>query len=144
MGKADAIDCSKDVPLTQQSAKEECDINFIVERAKRGADLSQLARGVPQYGDFTSIPTDLRECLVIVQKANNAFMQLDAQVRKRFENDPAQMIDFLNDPNNRDEAVKLGLVVAPKEPPAPSPELETLKSIEKSLKSSKKAKADEE
>jgi len=120
MGKF-PIDCSKDVPLTQQSAKEECDINFIVERAKRGADLSQLVRNaVPKYGDFTSIPTDLRDCLNIVSRANALFMSMDAQVRRRFDNDPAKMLDFLNDPANRKEAVDLGLVDAPAELAAPA------------------------
>lgn len=119
MGLKDKIDCSKDVMLTQQSSKDECDINMIVERAKRGADITHLTTRVPQYGDFTQIPTDLRECLVMVQKANEAFMTLDPFVRRRFENDPAVMLDFLNDPKNRDEAISLGLVAIPKviEPP---------------------------
>lgn len=116
MAKDDGIDCSKDVCRTQQSAKEECDINYIVERAKRGADLSQLTRNTaPMYGDFSSIPTDLRECLVIVRRADELFMTLDAHVRRRFDNDPAKMLDFLNDPKNRSEAVELGLVNPPKE-----------------------------
>lgn len=102
--------------LTQQSGKDECDINFIVERAKRGAALPVNPRE-PFYGDFTQVPTDLRECLVEVKKAESAFMSLDAQVRRRFENDPAQLLDFLNDPNNRAEAISLGLVKAPVVPP---------------------------
>ena len=94
--------------LTQQNAKDECDINIIVEKAKRGADLSQLERR-PIYGDFTNLP-DYRTALIMVNQARDAFMALDANVRKRFGNDPAMMLDFLNDPNNREEAVKLGLV----------------------------------
>lgn len=142
MGKS-AIDVNFEVSRTQQSGKDECDINFIVERAKRGADLSQLQRGVPQYGDFTSIPTDLRECLMIVKKADEAFMSLDARVRQRFENDPAKMVDFLLDEKNREEAISLGLVKAPVAPKVDET-VETLKSIDKSLKSRSKAKADEE
>lgn len=113
MGKLDAIDCSKDVSLTQQSSKDETDINVIIERAKRGAEVSHINPREPMYGDFTVVPRDLREALAMVKKAEEAFMSLDAVVRKRFENDAALMIDFLNDPGNRDEAVKLGLVVAP-------------------------------
>lgn len=116
MGKLDKIDCSKDVKLTQQSAKDECDINLIVERAKRGAEISHVNERVPQYGDFTQIPTDLRECLMQVKKAETAFMSLDAHVRARFQNDPVLLLDFLNDPKNRVEAVELGLVEAPKLP----------------------------
>lgn len=147
MGKLDAIDCSKDVSLTQQSGAEECDINFIVERAKRGAALDVNPKP-PMYGDFTSLPTDLRDCLAIVKKADEAFMTLDAQVRKRFENDPSQMMDFLKDPKNRDEAIKLGLVKAPVVPPVDE-SLETLRSIDSSLKANSglkksRAKPDDE
>lgn len=127
MGKADKIDCSKDVKLTQQSAKDECDINLIIERAKRGADIAHVTDRTPQYGDFTEIPTDLRECLIAVKKADEAFMSLDAQVRRRFDNDPVLLLDFLHDPKNREEAISLGLVAPPPvkavesvvEPPAP-------------------------
>lgn len=112
MGLKDKIDCSKDEVLTQQSAKDECDINKIVERAKRGAEIPFRDRE-PIYGDFTQIPTDLRQCLVEVKKAETAFMSLDAHVRARFSNDPVLLLDFLNNPQNRDEAIKLGLVAAP-------------------------------
>lgn len=145
MGKADKIDCSKDEKLTQQSAKEECDINVIVERAKRGADVGKMMNGrQPMYGDFTQIPTDLRECMVTVTKARDAFMTLDAGIRFRFQNDPALMIDFLNDPNNREEAIKLGLVEAPKEPevkPKVEPVVESVDSPKADVSGSKKAKA---
>lgn len=122
MGKLDKIDCSKDEVLTQQSGKDECDINVIVERAKRGAQLP-ISDRTPMYGDFTQLPTDLRDCLNVVRKADEAFMSLDAHVRRRFDNDPAKLMDFLNDPANRAEAVELGLVVAPP-PPSPSPSVE--------------------
>lgn len=139
MGKADAIDCSKDVSLTQQSGKDECDINLIVERAKRGADIANLNPHPPMYGDFTSLPKDLRECLVTVRKAEEAFMTLDAVVRRRFENDPSQMMDFLNDPKNRDEAISLGLVKAPVEPVV-DPVVREISGLRKDLKESSGAK----
>lgn len=107
----DGIDCSKDEVFTQQSGAQECDINYIMDRALKGADVSSLRNPrSPQYGDFTQIPTDLRECLEVVRKADQAFMSLDAHVRKRFDNDPAKLMDFLHDPANRDEAVTLGLI----------------------------------
>lgn len=113
MGKGPKIDCSKDKPLTQQSAKDECDINVIIDRIKRGADIPSTQPNPPRYGDFSSVPTDLRECLNVVRQADELFMTLDAKVRRRFDNDPAKMLDFLNDEKNRQEAVDLGLVYAP-------------------------------
>lgn len=105
----DAIVCL-DESLTKQSFAEECDINEILRRAANGQDLSAtLNTRVAQYGDFTNIP-DFRESLDLVNRANAAFMQFDWQLRERFANDPARLMDFLNDDKNLDEAVKLGIV----------------------------------
>lgn len=120
---------------TVQAPANEVDINVLVARAKAGEDLSGFVR-VGQYRDMTQVPTDLREALAIVQRASDLFMSLDAHVRERFQNDPAKMIDFLHHPENRDEAIKLGLVEAPEVDNT----LETLKSIDQSLKASSDAK----
>lgn len=121
MGKGPRVDTSKDDPITQQSGREDADINVIVERAKRGA-VPPVGRNLaPMYGDFTEVPTDLRDCLNMVKLANDLFMSLDPVVRRRFDNDPAKMLDFLNDPSNREEAVKLGLVKGPEVPPVVTP-----------------------
>lgn len=120
MGKGPRVDCSKDVPITQQSGRDDADINVIVDRVGRGA-LPPIGRQLPpMYGDFTEVPTDLREALVLIKRAETLFMSLDPFVRRRFENDPMQMLDFLNDSKNRDEAIKLGLVKAPEEPVVPA------------------------
>jgi phage internal scaffolding protein len=42
--------------------------------------------------------------------AEDEFDALPAQIRARFENEPANLIDFLSNEQNRDEAEKLGLV----------------------------------
>lgn len=119
MGKGPRVDTSKDDPITQQSEKDDADINVIVERAKRGA-VPPVGRNVPpMYGDFADIPTDLRDCLNMAKRAEDLFMSLDPNVRRRFNNDPVEMLDFLNDPKNRDEAYRLGLVVKPVLPGVP-------------------------
>lgn len=135
MGVKDKIHFPVGEIAAQQSGAQECDINYIVERAKRGSDVSHLNTRTAQYGDFTEVPTDLRECLVKVRKADEAFMSLDAHVRKRFDNDPAKLLDFLNDSKNRDEAISLGLVTAP---PAPvvDPVHEEIKGLRQDLKDS--------
>lgn len=106
--------------MTKQSFKEELDINKIIERAKAGQDISAAFRErVAKYGDFSAVPT-YQEALNIVNHANDSFMLLDASIRERFSNDPAEMIEFLQDSRNYDEAVRLGLVV-PKEPVVEAP-----------------------
>jgi phage internal scaffolding protein len=47
--------------------------------------------------------------------AEDEFMRLPADLRARFENDPAQLIEFLENLENKDEAIKLGLVNPPVE-----------------------------
>lgn len=121
---------------TVQAPAAEIDINRLVARAKAGEDLSSFVR-VGQYMDMTQVPTDLRSALAIVQRAQDLFMSLDANVRERFGNDPAKMVDFLNDDKNRDEAEKLGLVKAKEV----DPHLDELKSINQSLKASSDAKS---
>lgn len=124
-----------DKVLTQQHKANECNINTIVERARRGEMIEQLSKRKPVYGDFRNLP-DLRQAMNIVRQAENGFANLDANVRKRFGNDPVKMLDFLNDPANREEAIALGLVKAP-EPKAPD-----AGSVEAPLAGAKKAKAE--
>lgn len=103
--------------MTKQSFAEECDINEILRRAKNGQDISgSVIDRVARYGDFSNVPS-YQEALNLVKNANGMFMSLDAHVRERFNNDPVKMIAFLQNADNYDEAVKLGLVVAkPAEP----------------------------
>lgn len=125
MSKRDpnALYCD-DVSLTKQAFAEDCDINEILRRAANGQDVTNaMSQRMARYGDFTNVP-DFRESLNLVTRANAAFMELPWQLRERFANDPANMLAFLNDDRNRDEAEKLGLVVPrPAAPPAESPEV---------------------
>lgn len=63
---------------------------------------------------------DYHAQLSAVTKVRQYFEALPAKVRARFGNDPSQLLDFLGDDRNRDEAVKLGLVKAPEAPIPPS------------------------
>ena len=109
--------------LAQQSFKDECDINTILNKFAITGELPSNVR-MPQYGDFTGI-SDYQTALNAVLEADEAFMSLPASVRARFDNDAAAFVDFCSDETNRDEAVKLGLVPpreseVPPASPAPS------------------------
>lgn len=97
---------------TKQSFAKACDINTIMARARQGGIVPGRA-GQPMYGDFSKMPTDYQECLQTVINADEAFMQLPAAIRAKFANDPAFLVDWLNDPVNAQEAVSLGLMPAP-------------------------------
>lgn len=97
---------------TKQAFKQECDINHIMARFKRvqGAEFLTQYNGYVggQFGDFSQIP-DYRTALEQVRAAEGVFGALPAIVRKRFGNDPAEFLDFCQNPENESELVRLGL-----------------------------------
>lgn len=117
----------EDPSLAQQHSAEECDINYIVERFGVTGQLPENNRPMPTYGDFTGV-SDYRQALDAVTQAQEAFMSLPANVRERFDNDPALFVDFCSstDPADRSEAIELGLIAPPVKPDGviPSPEVE--------------------
>lgn len=115
--------------LTVQEQAEDADINTIVRRFGLTGQLPENV-AIPRTGDFTTI-TDYHGAMNIVAAADSAFMEMPANVRARFDNDPGKFLDFCYDPKNRDEALSLGLLrddlppsplnVPPQDlPPAPS------------------------
>lgn len=65
------------------------------------------------YGDFVT-GEDFAQMMMRVNDANEQFLNLPHQIRNRFNNDPAQMLNFLADPKNDSEAIEIGLKKAPK------------------------------
>jgi len=98
----------EDASLAQQHFKEECDINTILEKFNISGMLPEQPLS-PRYGDFTGIG-DYHTALNRVIAAQDEFEALPAQIRARFNNDPAQLIEFLDNSDNRPEAEQLGLV----------------------------------
>jgi len=98
----------EDATLTQQHFKDECDINNILRQFNITGLLPESALS-PRYGDFTGI-SDYQSALNQVIAAEAEFMALPADLRARFANDPAQLIEFLENSDNKNEAIKLGLV----------------------------------
>jgi phage internal scaffolding protein len=111
-GKIYCRTVNNDPTMTIQSEKDACDVNKIVEKCRRTGLMTNVRKDEPRYGDFSSA-VDYHDCVFRAQQAQDSFMELSASVRSRFENDPGKLIDFLADPNNREEAVKLGLVASP-------------------------------
>lgn len=107
----------EDPSLTQQQFKEDVDINVLLERFKVTGQMPQGVR-LPTYGDFSAV-TDFRSAQDAILKAKNAFMELPASVRAKFDNDPQKLLEFVSDPANKEEAIKMGLFNKPSEPAAP-------------------------
>lgn len=103
------LEC-KDPSLTQQQFKDDVDINVLLERFKITGVMPQNVV-LPTYGDFRGV-SDYRSAVDAIRKADNAFMDLPANLRQRFDNDPQKFLEFVSDDKNREEAVRLGLVKA--------------------------------
>jgi len=96
---------------TKQQFKEECDINTIMKKFEKTGLINHIKEG-GTYGDFTNV-SDYHAALNQVIEADEAFMTLPASTRKKFDNDAAKMIAFLDDSKNDEEAIKLGLKPKP-------------------------------
>jgi phage internal scaffolding protein len=98
----------EDATLAQQQFKDECDINNILRQFNITGQLPESTLS-PKYGDFSGI-SDYKTALDRVIAADEEFMNLPAALRARFDNDANNLIEFLNNDENRLEAEKLGLV----------------------------------
>lgn len=123
--------------LTHQEMKEECDINNIMAKFEKTGMLEHRNQFAGQYGDFTNAPGDYQESLNAVLDAEEMFSTIPAKTRARFGNDPGAFLDFVSDPGNADEMVKMGLATkrqledeqvletSPSKPPITPPKGET-------------------
>lgn len=107
---------------TKQSFSKAADINEIVRRYRRTGFLDGVKANPGQFVDVSKIG-DFRELVSKVRSATESFEGLPSELRSRFHNDPAELIEFISDDSNREEAVKLGLVPKPVVPEAVKPEV---------------------
>lgn len=113
---ATAVNC-KDKSLTQQQFKEATDINVLFGKYLETGELPQV-EGMA-YGDFTGI-FDFQSAMNAVRTAQESFQTLPARIKNRFDNNPQKLVEFINDPENREEAIFLKLVDAPRPPETPA------------------------
>lgn len=107
--------------FTVQSQAADADINTIVKRFGITGELPQGLRP-PTFEDFSEV-VDFHTAQQAIVEAREAFMQMPADVRARFHNDPGEFVQFCSDEANLPEMRKLGLAVpeveADDEPEAP-------------------------
>lgn len=118
----------KPVPsLTKQSFVAECDINNILKQYQQTGVVKHINQKAEQ-GMYVDLPDELdfQASLETVRQATLAFDSLPSSVRSRFENDPSQFLEFMSNPANQDEMIKLGLATdtrpSPKPPETPPTE----------------------
>lgn len=106
--------------ITRQEFKEESDINFMLKRFGVAAKMPRPLTP-PEWGDFTAV-NDFEDAMHQLTEAQQNFMTLPAELRDRFDNDPHDFLEFVQDDQNYDEAAELGLVPRPEPQPQTAPE----------------------
>lgn len=91
--------------LTKQSFKDSVDINKILKRAQKTGTLSHISKYGPQYGDFSNF--DFHEAQNQIARGREIFEALPSEVRRDFNNDPAEFFAFANKPENIDQLEKV-------------------------------------
>jgi len=94
-------------PGAKQSFKDECDINQILAKYQKTGAIAHMNRHEPNYGFCSS--SDFQESLNQVREAEEMFADLPSSLRKKFGNDPANYLDFVQNPENIEEMRELGL-----------------------------------
>lgn len=81
---------------TQQSWKDQCDINKILKRAEVKGGLSHVQKyDKAVYGEFDP-DLDLFVARERIQRATEIFGELPAEVRREFNNDPISFVTYAN------------------------------------------------
>lgn len=98
--------------LTKQDDLEASDINNIIALYRVTGDEAPFSKRKPLYADVTNLP-DYLTIRKTIAEADYQFSLLPSALRGQFHNDPQIFIDWLSDPQNRPQAVEMGLLPAP-------------------------------
>lgn len=101
----------------EQAHAEDADINQIMRKAMRGEQSDYINQFAGHYGDSTSL--DFFEANIVIVEAQQMFDALPSGIRSRFHNQPGEFLDFVQDPANEKELIKLKLKNPPREDPPP-------------------------
>lgn len=103
-----SISFPADSEYTKQEFKDECDINILMSKYQATGQMPVINQTAPQYLDVSGI--DYQDSMQFIAGAQTLFNELPSSVRSRFQNDPAQFLDFTSNENNRLEMAEMGLL----------------------------------
>lgn len=98
--------------LTQQNMKEDAELTTMIKKFGI-AQLPQPMEAFAMYGDFTGV-TDLTTAYERIADAEEAFMELPADIRKRFNHNAQELLTFVEARDeNLDEGIEMGIFERP-------------------------------
>lgn len=101
------ISFPKDSPYTDQSGKDDADINTIMRRYQSTGDIPHLNTMQCDYMDVTG--HDFLEHQKAIRQATELFDAMPSAIRERFANSPAAFLDFTSNEANQIEMAHMGL-----------------------------------
>lgn len=101
----------------KQSFAEECDINNILKKYAKTDVIDHLNKNPGRYEDLP-MGVDYQQALNIAINAKQAFDDLPGTLRAHFDNDAGQFLEFMENPENDQAKVEMGLMDAPDAIPA--------------------------
>lgn len=101
--------------LCQQHFRDEADVNFIVNRYLQTGTWENVSERPPVYADMSAFEGDfdLIRAYEAVERAEDGFMRLPSDLRKKLDNDPSKLVSWLSMEENKADAIKYGLFNAP-------------------------------
>lgn len=116
--KRPALTMAGQPSLTKQQFKDECNLGKLMKRYINHGIPPPSAGGNPTYGNFTTVD-DYFDAVNKLKEAQEQFDALPSKLRDRFNNAPSELLMFLLNEKNREEAIALGIIPAPPKEPAP-------------------------
>lgn len=82
------------------------DINNIIEGCYNPfvEDPKDVVKGMQSFS-----PDDYEKSMFLIADAKSKFEELPSRIRERFNNNPAKLLQFVDNPQNFDEGVNLGI-----------------------------------
>ena len=96
--------------ITEQHHVDDCNINRILDTYMKTGSLPSIDPDA-QYGDLSDF--DYQSLQNQIANAHSLFEELPNDVKNRFGNQPHRFLNFVQDENNHNELVKMGLANAP-------------------------------
>ncbi len=101
-------DPTKNIGRTEQCHKDEVNIHHILRQYQKTGVIQHVNKHQGTYMDLADLP-DYQEAQNIIATAKSLFESVPAVIRADFHNDPQEYIEFMQNPENREEIEAYGL-----------------------------------
>ena len=106
--KRPILDFSNAQTMTEQHHADVVKTQNIMKQFQTTGMATHLNNRPPIYEDLSEAP-DFYEAQKIIANAKSMFEEVPAQIRREFNHDPGQYLEFIQNPENKDQMEEMGL-----------------------------------